>query len=211
MRSARIPRLLVAITLVACTPRHADDEKDAGTRKAEECLPVDHRNGETLRAIDEAELGAICLMATVPSPPDSSSNYPYRTGILATEELSDRYPWVIIDTALPERMPKEQVEWYALRFETSLMNDPVGWALCRRDWATTKRRGIISVVLRTSGNDQSGDYLLVGGTGEKPTRRWVTKTSHTEARKTVLEMGFAAFGRRLRSVNASSEWAELAR
>ncbi len=208
MRSPRIARLLVAIALVACTPRRAGEDKDAGARTAEECLPVDHRNGQTLRAIDEAELGAICLMATVPSPPDSSTSY--KTGILATEELSDRYPWVIIDATLPERTPKEQVEWYALRFEASLMNAPVGSGLCRRDWAQTKRRGIVSVLLRTSGDEQSGEYLLIGGTGDKPSRRWVTKTSRVEARKKVLEMGFGAFGRRLRSVDAASEWAELA-
>lgn len=119
---------------------------------------------------------------------------------------------MIVDTSSSSsKTTKEQIDWWSLRFDTALANDPVGFGLCRGDWAKTKRRTIVSVVFRTSGDEQSGDYLLIGGTGEKLSRRTLTKVSHTDARKAVLDMGFAAFGRRLRSVHAALEWAELAR
>jgi hypothetical protein len=196
--------------LVACKPQ--ETSADAAPPSSSVALGSVDANGRSLQRVDEAEIRAVCLLAKMPTPPEVTSNNAYDIGILATSRLSERYPWVIVDAAFHEGEKRQALaDRYRLDLEVALSNTPINAVVCRKDWETSRDQGVITIVLRTAGTESSGDYLVMGGTPRKLTFRNVTKVSHSEARKTALAMGFDAFGRKLRSVQADSEWAALAR
>lgn len=210
--------LLAVLLAIDGCDRHEESSAPSAAAGEESVHPkvpesADSNAAKTAK-VDALELGGLCVLAALPTPPHVASNHWQDLGSATIGK--DDFAWIMIEQSAS---PVDEIEadHYLHGLQIAPINPAMNTStrLCLSRWDEAKQRSVLTAIVRVSGTEDDGTFVVLGTRVARDFAHFAPteKIEHVDvktARKKAILAAAKDVGGKFKGTHGSMGWMEAA-